>query len=206
MTVKKVFDLQKELYHEKGCRVLLILLCQAYEVLEPLWAGQLSLKCIQIFFLSDSTNKNAFPEKVQKPSAILMFFWKWHNKHNHVNNESFTKAISNYRRFPEDTHWERWLLPLSSKKHFLQGGFFFLEAAMKSSCTSSRNFWSHLGHLLRGSGSAGHGIIGSSLNFWVLFGLALSTERIESVWVLVFQISYLILKWKILCFLSWSIV
>lgn len=74
MTVKKVFDLQKELYHEKGCRVLLILLCQAYEVLEPLWAGQLSLECIQIFFLSDSTNKNAFPEKGQKPSAILMFF------------------------------------------------------------------------------------------------------------------------------------
>lgn len=34
VTVEKVFDLQKELDHAKGCRLLLILLCQAYEVLE----------------------------------------------------------------------------------------------------------------------------------------------------------------------------
>lgn len=65
--------------------------------------------------------------------------------------------------------------------------------------------WSYLGHLLRGSGSADHGIIWSSVNFWALFVLALSTERIENVWGLVFQISYLILKGEILCFTSWSI-
>lgn len=54
MTVEKVFNLQKELDHEKGCRVLLILLCQTYEVLETFWAGELlSLECIQ-FSLSDS--------------------------------------------------------------------------------------------------------------------------------------------------------
>lgn len=65
MTVEKVFDLQKELDHEKGFRVLLILLCQAYEVLQTLWAGELfSLECIQIIFLSDSTK--FFSEKKKK--------------------------------------------------------------------------------------------------------------------------------------------
>lgn len=75
MTVERVFDLQKELDYEKGCRVLLILLCKAYDVLETLWAGELfSLECIQFFFLSDSTKKNAFLKKGQKSAAILMFF------------------------------------------------------------------------------------------------------------------------------------
>jgi len=75
VTVEKVVDLQKELDHEKGYRVLLILLCQADEVLEPLWAGELfSLECMQIFFLSHSTKKNAFLKRGQKSAAILMFF------------------------------------------------------------------------------------------------------------------------------------
>lgn len=55
--------------------MLLILPCQAYEVLETLWAGELfSLECIQVFFLSASTKKNAFLKKGQKSAAILVFF------------------------------------------------------------------------------------------------------------------------------------
>lgn len=75
MTVEKVFDLQKELDHEKGYRVLLILPCQAYEVLETLWAGELfSLECIQIFFLSDSTKKKCFSEERAKVCCYFNVF------------------------------------------------------------------------------------------------------------------------------------
>lgn len=75
MTVEKVFDLQKELDHEKGFRVLLILLCQAYEVLQTLWVGELfSLECIQIIFLSYSTKKRFFLKKKRGWGKSLLLY------------------------------------------------------------------------------------------------------------------------------------
>lgn len=184
MTAKKVFDLQREFYHEEGCRVLLILLCQPYEVLEPWWAGQLSLECIQISFPLWFNKQKCFSgERVKAFCFIVVFFWKCHNKHcNKPCKQWASPKLS--------------LITGDSLRTLTEKGVFCLYPQRSTSCRVVSFFrgsnevlyffrkflvWSHLGHLLRGSGSAGHGIIGSSLNFWVLFVLALSSESMESV-------------------------
>lgn len=140
-----------------------------------------SLECIHIFFLSDSTKKKKlFWSKVKSLLLYLCFSWKGHNKHIHVNSQSFAKALSNYRwtfsnslRTPTEEGGGFCFYPRKSSTSCRVASFFYGSSEVfflyffRQVTVCCVPFWSrpsHLGYLLRGAGFAGHGVIGSSLH------------------------------------------